>query len=92
MVGQSYRATGGHVEFAHTATADHATLTANGGINWRRRRLIFFFDDSLGGRANIILSGNGTLDLSRINPGRDDRCDSRVTVGLCFSVLDADGE
>jgi autotransporter-associated beta strand protein len=66
--GTVVRATGGHVEFAHTATADHATLTANGGITGAGGGVIFFLDDSLGGRANIILSGNGTLDLIAHNP------------------------
>ena len=56
--------TGGHLEFVHASTADHATLTANGGTNGGGGGTIFFFDDSLGGRAKITLSGNGTLDLS----------------------------
>ena len=63
-------ATGGHVEFVHTSTADHATLIANGGTNGGGGGTIFFFDDSTGGRANITLSGNGTLDISSHNaPG-----------------------
>jgi autotransporter-associated beta strand protein len=57
-------ATGGHVEFAHTSTAARATLTANGGTNGGGGGTIFFLDDSTGGQANVILSGNGTLNLS----------------------------
>jgi len=73
-------ATGGHVEFVHTSTADHATLIANGGTNGGGGGTIFFLDDSHGGRANVILSGNGTLDLSSHNaPG--------VTIG----ALQGDG-
>jgi len=52
------------LSFVHTSTADHATLTVNGGTNGGGGGAIFFFDDSLGGRAKITLSGNGTLDLS----------------------------
>ena len=72
--------TGGHLEFVHTSTADHATLTANGGTNGGGGGTIFFLDDSLGGRAKITLSGNGTLDLSSHNP-------SGVTIG----ALQGDG-
>lgn len=57
-------ATGGHLEFVHSSTADHANLTANGGTNGAGGGTIFFLDDSLGGRANVTLSGNGTLDIS----------------------------
>ena len=57
-------ATGGHLEFGNTSTADHATIIANGGTNGGGGGTIFFLDDSLGGRANITLSGNATLDLS----------------------------
>jgi fibronectin-binding autotransporter adhesin len=57
-------ATGGHVEFVHTSTADHATLTANGGTNGGAGGTIFFLDDSTGEQANVVLFGNGTLNLS----------------------------
>ena len=72
--------TGGHLEFVHTSTADHATLTANGGTNGGGGGTIFFFDDSQGGRANITLSGNGTLDLS-----------SHTAPGLTIGGLQGDG-
>ena len=63
-------ATGGHVEFANSSTADKATLMANGGTNGAGGGRIFFLDDSKGGKANILLVGNGTLDLSLHNaPG-----------------------
>ena len=63
-------ATGGHVEFAHSSTASRATLIANGGTNGAGGGTIFFLDDSKGGQANVVLSGNATLDLSLHNaPG-----------------------
>ncbi len=63
-------ATGGHVEFANTSTAHKATLMANGGTNGAGGGTIFFLDDSQGGQANVLLVGNGTLDLSLHNaPG-----------------------
>ena len=63
-------ATGGHVEFVNTSTAERATLTAKGGTNGARGGTIFFLDDSSGGQANVVLSGNGTLDLTSHNaPG-----------------------
>jgi autotransporter-associated beta strand protein len=68
--GTASGATGGHVEFVNTSNADHATLVANGGTNGGDGGTIFFLDDSLGGRANVTLSGNATLDLSSHNaPG-----------------------
>ena len=60
-------ATGGHVEFAHNSTAGSATLTANRGTNGAGGGTIFFLDDSKGGQANVVLLGNGTLDLTLHN-------------------------
>ena len=63
-------ATGGHVEFANSSTAGTATLVANGGTNGAGGGTIFFLDDSKGGQANVVLVGNGTLDLTLHNaPG-----------------------
>jgi len=63
-------ATGGHVEFVNTSTAANATLTAKGGTNGAGGGTIFFFDDPSGGKANIVLNGNGTLDITGHNaPG-----------------------
>jgi autotransporter-associated beta strand protein len=73
-------ATGGHVEFANTSTADHATLTANGGTNGGAGGTIFFLDDSTGEQANVVLSGNGTLDLS-----------SHTAPGITVGTLQGDG-
>jgi autotransporter-associated beta strand protein len=64
----------------HTSTADHATLTANGGTNGGGGGTIFFLDDSQGGRAKITLSGNGTLDLS-----------SHTASGITIGGLRGDG-
>ena len=62
-------ATGGHVEFANSSSAGRATLFANGGQN-AGGGTIFFLDDSKGGQANVVLQGNGTLDLTLHNsPG-----------------------
>ena len=61
--------TGGHVEFGHSSNADHATLFANGGQNGAGGT-VFFLDDSKGGLANVVVQGNGTLDLTLHNvPG-----------------------
>jgi autotransporter-associated beta strand protein len=73
-------ATGGHVEFVNTSTADHATLTANGGTNGGAGGTIFFLDDSTGEQANVVLSGNGTLDLS-----------SHSAPGITVGTLQGDG-
>ena len=62
-------ATGGHVEFANSSSADRATLFANGGQNGAGGT-VFFLDDSKGGQANVVVQGNGTLDLTLHNvPG-----------------------
>ena len=61
--------TGGHVEFANSSNADHATLFANGGQNGAGGT-VFFLDDSKGGLANVVVQGNGALDLTLHNvPG-----------------------
>ena len=61
--------TGGHVEFANSSNADHATLFANGGQNGAGGT-VFFLDDSKGGLANVVVQGNGALDLTQHNvPG-----------------------
>ena len=74
MVEQLPGSTGGHLEFVHNSTADHSTLTANGGTNGGGGGTIFFLEDSHGSRARITLSGNGTLDLSSHNA-------SGITIG-----------
>ena len=62
-------ATGGHVEFGHSSSADRATLFANGGQSGAGGT-VFFLDDSKGGQANVVVQGNGTLDLTLHNvPG-----------------------
>jgi autotransporter-associated beta strand protein len=62
-------ATGGHLEFANGSTAGSATIFANGSQN-AAGGTVFFLDDSTGGTANIVVLGNGTLDLSLHNaPG-----------------------
>ena len=60
-------ATGGHVEFGNTSTANRATIFANGAQN-AGGGTIFFLDDSKGGQANVVVQGNGTLDLTLHNP------------------------
>jgi autotransporter-associated beta strand protein len=60
-------AEGGHVEFGNNSTAAHATLLANGSQN-AAGGTIFFLDDSKGGQANVVVQGNGTLDLTLHNP------------------------
>lgn len=62
-------ATGGHLEFANSSTADSSTVIVNGGQN-AAGGTVFFLDDSTGGKANVVVIGNGTLDLSLHNaPG-----------------------
>ncbi len=63
-------ATGGHLEFANASTAGSAIIAANGGTNGAAGGKVFFLDDSIGGRANVVLQGNATLDLTLHNaPG-----------------------
>ena len=54
---------------AGTPTADNATFIINGGINGGLGGTLFFNDGSLGGTAQVTLSGNGTLDLTHHTPG-----------------------
>ena len=65
--GMVARATGGHLEFAHSSTAENSTIFVNGAQN-AGGGTVFFLDDSSGGTANVVLIGNGTLDLTLHNP------------------------
>jgi autotransporter-associated beta strand protein len=55
---------GGYTWFQGTSSAMNATLIANGGSNGGQGGEIAFQDQSTGGTAKILLSGNGTLDIS----------------------------
>ena len=80
--GMVARATGGHLEFAHSSTAENSTIFVNGAQN-AGGGTVFFLDDSSGGTANVVLIGNGTLDLTLHNPpGSDSRFRSRRWPGL----------
>ena len=58
-------ATGGSCTFSTgTPTAANATLIANGGANGGGGGFFGFFDQATGGTAQVILSGNGYLDMS----------------------------
>jgi len=65
--GMVARATGGHLEFAHSSTAENSTIFVNGAQK-AGGGTVFFLDDSSGGTANVVLIGNGTLDLTLHNP------------------------
>jgi autotransporter-associated beta strand protein len=61
---------GARTEFVDSATAARSTLTANGGTNGGVGAVIHFGGDSDGGKARVILAGNGSLDISDHNsPG-----------------------
>jgi autotransporter-associated beta strand protein len=55
--------------FQGTATADNATFIINGGINGGIGGTLSFGRGSLGGTAQVKMSGNGTLDLTGHDPG-----------------------
>jgi len=58
---------GAYTWFENTTSAGSATLIANGGSNGGQGGEVGFFNQSTGGTAKIILSGNGFLDISGIN-------------------------
>jgi len=61
---------GGQVEFAHTSSAGHATLTATGGPGATSGGAIFFLDDSTAENARVEVLDNGSLDIGLHNsPG-----------------------
>ena len=62
---------GGFTEFYDASTAANGTFIANAGtVSGAGGGLILFFDDSTGGRSQIKLFGNGSLDVSgHTSPG-----------------------
>lgn len=59
---------GGELFFSLNSTAAHSTITIGAGSNGGLDAYLYFFQDSLGGQARIILSG--TLDINGHNsPG-----------------------
>lgn len=59
---------GGQLSFSLNSTAANSTITIGAGSNGGLDAYLYFFQDSLGGQARIILSG--TLDMSGHNsPG-----------------------
>jgi autotransporter-associated beta strand protein len=55
---------GGQINFFQASTASSATLTALGGTDGGRGGAILFHEDTAGGNARVILTGNGLLDIS----------------------------
>ena len=62
--GRGDKVTGGYTVFSGQTSAGQATLIAYGGINGGYGGKISFYDQSVGGTAKIILTGNGELDLA----------------------------
>jgi autotransporter-associated beta strand protein len=56
--------TGTELFFIDITTAANATITANGGVDGSAGGVIFFEDNSKGGRCSITLNGNSELDIS----------------------------
>src|SRR5207237_7930979 len=55
---------GGFVFFSESATADNATFTIKGGTNGGQGGNLYLTDSSLGGTAQVKLSGNATVDMT----------------------------
>jgi hypothetical protein len=62
-------AKGGYTRFKNGASADHALLIAQGGVNDCQGGQIMFIGNSKGASARVQLSGNGTLDIGENNEG-----------------------
>ncbi len=56
-------AAGGYTQFSGTSTAAEALLIAHGGANGGYGGQIVFYDQSTGGSARVVLSGNGELNI-----------------------------
>jgi len=76
---------GGETSFgvfeSDTASADSATLIANGGTGGGGGGTIYFFGESTGGQSRIEVFGNGSLDITNRHP-------PSVTVGS----IEGDGD
>jgi hypothetical protein len=85
-------APGGDTVFRDNSTAGSATLIANGGTNGGLGGTIRFEDNSNGGKSRVMVSGNGTLDVSNHNSGLftigSIEGDGRVSLGdgLIFQI------
>ena len=55
---------GGQINFFQASTASSATLTALSGADGGRGGAILFHEDTAGGSARLMLTGNGLLDIS----------------------------
>jgi len=70
---------GASATFIETSSADQATLTATGGVAGGDGGGIYFYDDTLGAMARVVLSGNAKLDLSQ-----------HSTTGLSIGSIEGD--
>jgi hypothetical protein len=61
--GNSDGTIGGYTVFSNNTTAGEATLIAHGGTEGGYGGKIAFYDDACGSNANIVLDGNGELEL-----------------------------
>jgi hypothetical protein len=67
--GYTSNATGGYTVFSGTSSAANATLVAYGGVHGGHGGKIAFYDDSIGGTAQVQLFGNGELDIANHTKG-----------------------
>jgi autotransporter-associated beta strand protein len=71
---------GGYVFMARSSTAGKGTFTINGGSNGGLGGLVNLLEDTTGGTARFIISGNGQLSLLGHNPP-----------GVSVSSIEGDG-